>query len=67
MVIILLKFGHRSLTLKPTPHQHLPWSGLPTQPFSQPLREKGWEKGENPTDRARLTGEIIQRICKRLR
>ena len=43
MVIILLKFGHRSLTLKPTPHQHLPWSGLPTQPLR--------EKGENPTDR----------------
>ena len=59
MVIILLKFGHRSLTLKPTPLQHLPWSGLPTQPLR--------EKGENPTDRARLTGEIIQRICKRLR
>ena len=59
MVIILLKFGHRSLTLKPTPHQHLPWSGLPTKPLR--------EKGENPTDRARLTGEIIQRICKRLR
>ena len=43
MVIILLKFGHRSLTLKPTPPQHLPWSGLPTQPLR--------EKGENPTYR----------------
>ena len=51
MVIILLKFGHRSLTLKPTPHQHLPWSGLPTQPLR--------EKGENPTDHGPFR---IQRI-----
>ena len=31
MVIIILKIGHRSLTLKPTPHHHLKVrSGLQT-------------------------------------
>ena len=31
MVIIILKIGHRSLTLQPTPHQHLKVrSGLQT-------------------------------------